>query len=60
VKYVYYKKEQSLIANDVQLMSPAAVADEAAVGVHPLQAVAHHSLVQKQGWTYWNWTWSQQ
>lgn len=40
--------------------SPAAVADEAAVGVHPLQAVAHRILVRKQGWTYWNWTWSQQ
>jgi len=41
-------------------MSPAAVADGAAVAAHPLQAVAHRTLVQKQGWTYWNWTWSQQ
>jgi hypothetical protein len=49
VKYVYYKKEQSLIAKDVQLVSPAAVADEAAIGVRPLQAAAHHNLVQEQG-----------
>jgi hypothetical protein len=43
VKYIYIK-----------FVSPAAVADEAAVGVHPLLAVAHHTLVQEQGWTYWS------